>query len=72
MIENYSFVMYSSQAISNYLHSPVSLRPRTWDIGGGTPAVTLRTWDMGGETPAQNLSVHPYYMQFSVEMQPLF
>ena len=54
------------------LHPLVSLTPRTWDIGGGTPAVTLRTWDMGGETPAENLSVHIYYMQCSSKMHLLF
>ena len=46
-----------------------SLTPRTWDIGGGTPAVKPRTWDIGGETPAENLSIHPYYMRHNAKNQ---
>jgi len=35
--------------------SPRSANAPHLGIGGGTPAVTPRTWDMGGETPAKNL-----------------
>lgn len=54
------------------LHPPVSLTPRTWDIGGGTPAVKPRTWNVGGETPAVNLLVHYHYMQSVKKKQHLF
>lgn len=37
------------------LHPLISLTPRTWDIGGGTPA--------------ENLSAHIHYTQYFYELQ---
>ena len=32
-------------------------------------SLTPRTWDIGGETPAVNLSIHPYYMRHNAKNQ---
>jgi hypothetical protein len=48
---------------SSRLRWPKELTPKP------ATSLTPRTWDIGGETPAVNLSIHPYYMRHNAKNQ---
>lgn len=48
---------------SSCLRWPKELTPKP------ATSLTPRTWDIGGETPAENLSIHPYYMRHNAKNQ---
>lgn len=48
---------------SSWLRWPKELTPKP------ATSLTPRTWDIGGETPAVNLSIHPYYMRHNAKNQ---
>jgi hypothetical protein len=48
---------------SSCLRWPKELTPKP------ATSLTPRTWDIGGETPAVNLSIHPYYMRHNAKNQ---
>ena len=48
---------------SSCLRWPKELTPKP------ATSLTPRTWDIGGETPAENLSIQPYYMRHNAKNQ---
>lgn len=48
---------------SSCLRWPKELTPKP------ATSLTPRTWVIGGETPAENLSIYPYYMRHNAKNQ---